>query len=67
MDRGAWRATVHGVTRVGHDLVTKPPPPPNTMQVSLKAIESLHVPGNQEGRAYMYLPPPESAPSAHLC
>ena len=24
MDRGAWRATVHGVTRVGHDLVTKP-------------------------------------------
>ena len=19
MDRGAWRATVHGVTRVGHD------------------------------------------------
>ena len=25
MDRGAWRATVHGVIRVGHDLVTKPP------------------------------------------
>ena len=25
--RGAWQATVHGVTRVGHDLVTKPPPP----------------------------------------
>ena len=24
MDRGAWQATVHGVTkRVGHDLVTK--------------------------------------------
>ena len=23
MDRGAWRATVHGVLRVGHDLVTK--------------------------------------------
>ena len=22
MDRGTWRATVHGVTRVGHDLVT---------------------------------------------
>jgi len=28
MDRGAWWATVHGVTRVGHDLVTTPPPPP---------------------------------------
>ena len=23
MDRGAWQATVHGVTRVRHDLVTK--------------------------------------------
>ena len=26
MDGGAWRAVVHGVTRVGHDLVTKRPP-----------------------------------------
>ena len=26
MDRGAWQATGHGVTRVGHDLETKPPP-----------------------------------------
>ena len=24
MERGAWRATVHGIARVGHDLVTKP-------------------------------------------
>ena len=24
MDRRAWRATVHGVTRVRHDLATKP-------------------------------------------
>ena len=23
MDRGAWQVAVHGVTRVGHDLVTK--------------------------------------------
>ena len=28
MDRGAWQATVHGVTRVKHNLATKPPPPP---------------------------------------
>ena len=28
MDRGAWQATVHGVTRVRHNLATKPPPPP---------------------------------------
>ena len=27
MVREAWRATVHGVARVGHDLVTTPPPP----------------------------------------
>ena len=26
MDRGAWWAAVHGLVRVGHDLVTKPPP-----------------------------------------
>ena len=26
LDRGAWQATVDGVTRVGHDLATKPPP-----------------------------------------
>ena len=25
MDRGAWQATVHRVSRVGHDLVTKSP------------------------------------------
>ena len=26
MDRGAWQTTVHGVARVRHDLVIKPPP-----------------------------------------
>ena len=26
MDREAWRATIHRVERVRHDLVTKPPP-----------------------------------------
>jgi len=30
MDRGAWRATVHGAARVRHDFVIKPPPPPPT-------------------------------------
>ena len=28
MDKGAWWATVHGVARIRHDLMTKPPPPP---------------------------------------
>ena len=27
MDRGTWQASFHGVTRVRHDRVTKPPPP----------------------------------------
>ena len=27
MDRGAWRAAVHGIARVEHNLATKPPPP----------------------------------------
>ena len=26
-DRGAWQATIHGVERVRHDLVTNPPSP----------------------------------------
>ena len=30
-DRGAWGATVYGVVRVGHDLVTKPPLPPHCL------------------------------------
>ena len=25
MDRGTWQATVHGVSRVQHNLATKPP------------------------------------------
>ena len=28
VDRGAWKATVHGVARVGHNWATKPSPPP---------------------------------------
>ena len=27
MDRGAWQAMVHWVTRVRHNLAPKPPPP----------------------------------------
>ena len=34
MDRGAWRATVHEVARVGPDLVTKPTVNINEFKVS---------------------------------
>ena len=27
-DRGAWQTTVHGISRVGHNSATKPPPKP---------------------------------------
>ena len=29
MDRGVWQATVHGVIRIRHNLVPRPPPLPN--------------------------------------
>ena len=34
MDRGGWWAAVHGVTRVRHDLTTKPRPPPPVLSSS---------------------------------
>ena len=34
MDKGVWWATVHGVARVGHNLVTKPPPPYSKSRVN---------------------------------
>ena len=41
MDRGAWQAKVHGVARVRHDLVTKPPP--NTINTNKqKCIKDLY-------------------------
>ena len=33
MDRGALQTIVHGVTRVGHDLATKPPSNINVIYV----------------------------------
>ena len=44
MDRGTWRATVHGVARVGRELEIKPPPPPgegNGIHSSIFALEIL--------------------------
>ena len=34
MDRGAWQNTVHWVTRVGHDLGTKPQQPHEVLTLS---------------------------------
>ena len=35
MDRGAWQATVLAVTRVGHDLTTKPPNSPVVREMQI--------------------------------
>ena len=47
MDRGAWRATVHGVTRVGHDLATKLPRPPeigaDVQESSREVLPAVHI------------------------
>ena len=59
MGRGAWRAAVQGVTKVRHDLVTKPPAPslpspasmgqvPLTPQPQIPYGETLTVPQHQE-------------------
>ena len=45
MDRGAWQAAVHGVARVGHNLATKPPPPPGVFRVNqFMFYEGIQVP-----------------------
>ena len=36
MNRGAWQATIHGVSRVGHGSAPKPPAPP--LKIHLVAI-----------------------------
>ena len=38
MDRGDWRATVHGVARVGYDLATQPT---NQQSLHLPIVEIL--------------------------
>ena len=43
MDRGAWWAIVRGVTRVGHDLGPKPPPPCWQRTVKLRVSQSQTV------------------------
>ena len=41
MDRGGWQAKVHGIARVGNDLVTAPPspPPPKSLQMVTAAMK----------------------------
>ena len=38
VDRGTWQATVHGVARVGHNLMTKPPLPLNSLEPGFRSF-----------------------------
>ena len=42
MDRGAWRATVYGITRIGQNLAMKPPPQNLTSKRRFQR-EKLHI------------------------
>ncbi|KAI4549205.1 hypothetical protein MG293_001535 [Ovis ammon polii] len=47
MDSGAWRDAVHGMARVGHNVVTKPPPlahPYAMRMLSLSAVSDSVTP-----------------------
>ena len=46
MDRGAWQATVHGVARVWHDLVNKPPLTSIWLYGSQQTVENSSRDGN---------------------
>ena len=50
MGRGAWRATVHGVARAGHGLVTKPSPPAGLLRASSIGSAEKNPPAMQETR-----------------
>ena len=51
MDRGDWQATVHGVARVRHDLMIKPPPPAHTrVQPSMRGKRIVLLPGKSHGQ-----------------
>ena len=41
MDRGAWQATVHGITRVGHNLATKPLPVIPTVKNKARQLDRI--------------------------
>ena len=67
MDRGAWKATVHGVARVRHNLVTKlPPPVPREYQFSsvqsLSCVQLFVTPWNTARQASLSITNSQSLP-----
>ena len=50
MDRRVWQATVHGVARVRHDLMTKPP---QCFYTELTIVDTLVTSSYHTSRVYM--------------
>ena len=61
MGRGAWLATVHGITRVRHDLATKKERDSNRCEVEPYYSFDLHFPDNWLRGASFHVP------TGHLC
>ena len=56
LDRRAWQATVHGVTRVRHGLVAKPSPLPSSHQ---ERAEGRELPHESTAKMVLYPEPVE--------
>ena len=52
VDRGTWQAIVHGVARVGHELMTKPPPPPGNRSHSGCVLLMVNARSSWEGQKH---------------
>ena len=66
MDRGAWRATVHRVARVRHDLATKPPLNQTIIMMYIpyyNAIQSIFTANRKNFCAFCVHLPANSQPS----
>ena len=48
MDRGAWQASIHGVAGVGHNLVTKLPPPEGRRGTVCPSVPSRLTEGSRQ-------------------
>ena len=67
MNRGSWQATVHGVARVGHDLASKPLPPPYLVTLMLVVMNSTFVVVQSLSRVHLLVMPWTAACQASLC
>ena len=72
MNRGVWQATVHGVTRVRHELVTKPNQQTSSVQFSCSVMSDSWWPhGRQHARLLYPSPTPgacsKSCPLSQWC